>query len=155
MSEIMDIIIDEKCEESPVGSSTDSPQEYVGECLRAKKRRKRSHTLKSKFKNMVSADISPSIETNCMTFNVVSSRDKNKHYIVEIKHVNNKFHFSCNCGDQFGVPTRDHCCHIGNPLLAMFNYYVSLHYPEEPFVEDMGMGELESMFKKFLQIRKR
>jgi len=133
--------------------STESPKEYREAFSRAKKRRK---TLKRKFASLDPRDVSPSAEENSMSFPVRSSRDKTKFYTVRL---NNGLRFTCNCGDQYGVPTRNNCRHVGTVITTMLAKYVNSHFkkpaPKTDSMKEMNVTQLEDMFSNFLQISSR
>lgn len=148
---IMDCVMDNAEERSR--SSTGSPQEYREAFNRAKKRRK---NLKRKINSLNPRDVSPSASENTMAFKVTSSRDSETHYTVRITNSSTGFRFSCNCGDQYGIPTRDHCRHIATVITSMLGKYVDLCFKKSSTptgeVKEMDVTELETMFANFMHI---
>lgn len=136
-------------------SSLIDPKEYSKSFVQQKKRRK---NLKRNIATLDENDINPSDDQdNQVNFTVNSSRDSKKKYQTKIINDSTGFRFECNCGDQYGVPTRDHCRHIGTVITSMLKRYVdlSLKKPEAKIpstVNETNMSELESMFSNFMQI---
>lgn len=136
-----------------------SPEPIVVEDEPPARATKRRRTLKRKMDEMDGTQIAPSSDTGTGTasFNVASSTNQQL-YRVDIR-FDNGFNFACTCGDQFGVPTRDHCKHIGNVITNMMKTYVTLYTTKGKsklknggIIHDMAIDDITDIFSKMLQI---
>lgn len=90
--------------------------------------------------------ISTSLD-NEICFDVISSTDKNKKYIVKIFN-NNGINMECNCGDQWGIkPRRNNCKHIGGIIGNIVKEYVLNNTKKEG-------GDMDDIIEKFKGLMK-
>lgn len=134
-------------------------QELERQIQRQNRKRRRVSKVINPKENLVEQDYQDFSE---LTFTVNSSRDKNKYHVVKIQSTSSGIDMTCTCGDEWNLPPRNHCKHIGNVIGNIMKQFVKNNFEQidnrkrrkynDSVYDENNMDQMVNLFKNIMNI---